>query len=647
MIHSVAAQKFDATVDRWLSSRLAENHQPPFSFLFDGKKSDDIKWTFTRHIKPLDDSRSLITCQYSDNKTLQIQCNATVYKDFPVVDWVLTFRNIGYKDTPIIADIQALRDRVVLQADETATLYTLRGSDAARNDFAPVEKKLTPGSEIVIGTDRGRSSDGAAFPFFNIAAPHGGVVMAVGWTGQWKAVFRRNKDGVVQMDAGMTTTRLKLNPGEEIRSPRILLLFWQGDNRLIGHNLFRRFLLQHHSPQINNKVIQAPFAGNIGPRIFDEFNYATETNMLAGAEHFNQLGLGIEYWWIDAGWYVGGWPNGVGNWFVKPDHFPHGLRPLSDSLQKYKMGLILWFEPERVMAGTWLDREHPDWILRKPDQSTGLLNLGHPKARQWLIEHISGMIKKEGIALYRQDFNMDPLTYWRSADAPDRQGMTEIRHIEGLYEFWDQLLARNPGLIIDNCASGGRRLDLETTLRSLPLWRTDYSYFEPIGYQCHTYGLNFFLPLTGTGNDNPTIYNFRSSMSSALVVGWNVFDNDFPALLARRAVQEYLQIRHYFYGDYYPLTEYSTRDNVWMAYQFHLADKEEGMLLAFKRNKSEQSDQTVQLQGLSADAMYEITYKDVGAIVRKTGKELAQGLHLSIQEIPGSLLITYKRVNPE
>ncbi len=641
LVQVVFAQKFDAPVQNWLDNRLHENSQPPFSFLYNGKSSYQCKYLFSRQTQILDDSRSLVQCFYTYDKTLQIKCDATVYRDFPAVEWVLTFRNTGRKASPLISDIQALHDHWSSQDNESVALFTLRGSDAVRNDFAPIEKPLTPGSEITMGSDRGRSSDGAAFPFFNIAASHNGVIMAVGWTGQWKAVFHRNSQGAVELKAGMTTTRLKLHPNEEIRSPRILLLFWSGENRMVGQNLFRRFVLKHHSPQIDGRVIQAPFAGNIGPRIFDEFNFATEANMLAAAEHFHQLGLTVDYWWIDAGWYVGGWPNGVGNWFVKPDHFPRGLRPLTDSLQNYRMKLILWFEPERVMAGTWLDREHPDWILRKPNNTTGLLNLGNPGARHWLIEHIDTMIKKEGIALYRQDFNMDPLSYWRLADAPDRQGMTEIRHIEGLYEFWDQLLARNPGLIIDNCASGGRRLDLETASRSLPLWRTDYSYFEPHGYQCHTYGLNFFLPLSGTGNDNPAIYNFRSSMSSALVVGWNVFNNDFPTLLAKRAVKEYLSVRHFFYGDYYPLTEYSTRDNVWMAYQFHLPDKEEGMVLAFKRNKCEQSEITVSLQGLNIDAMYQVKFADVGVVINKTGKELTQGLTLCIQDVPGSLLVTY------
>ena len=74
---------------------------------------------------------------------------------------------------------------------------------------------------------------------------------------------------------------------------------------------------------------------------------------------------------------------------------------------------------------------------------------------------------------------MDPLAYWRAADVPDRQGITEIRYVTGLLAYWDELRRRRPDMLIDTCASGGRRNDLETLRRAVPLWRSDYA-FEPV-----------------------------------------------------------------------------------------------------------------------------------------------------------------------
>ena len=66
-----------------------------------------------------------------------------------------------------------------------------------------------------------------------------------------------------------------------------------------------------------------------------------------------------------------------------------------------------------------------------------LLNLGEEAPRSYLIELVADRVKQLNLSCYRQDFNIDPLPFWRQADAPDRVGMTEARYILGLYAFWD------------------------------------------------------------------------------------------------------------------------------------------------------------------------------------------------------------------
>ena len=105
-----------------------------------------------------------------------------------------------------------------------------------------------------------------------------------------------------------------------------------------------------------------------------------------------------------------------------------------------------------------------------------MLNLGLPECRQWLTDSICTLVQESGIGVYRQDFNFPPLDYWRRNEPEDRQGLNENLHVQGYLRFWDDLLARNPGLWIDSCSSGGRRNDLETMRRSVPLHFTDYGY---------------------------------------------------------------------------------------------------------------------------------------------------------------------------
>ena len=157
---------------------------------------------------------------------------------------------------------------------------------------------------------------------------------------------------------------------------------------------------------------------------------------------------------------------------------------------------MLWFEPERVAPGTWLAENHPEWILG--GRQGGLLNFGNPDVSKWVTEHVDQVLVAEGIDLYRQDFNMDPLAYWRAADAKDRQGIAEIRHVTNLLAYWDELKRRHPNMLIDECASGGRRNDLEMMRRAVPMWRSDKT-MEPIGQQSMTYGISMWLPYFGTG----------------------------------------------------------------------------------------------------------------------------------------------------
>ena len=408
------------------------------------------------------------------------------------------------------------------------TLYRARGSSAERSDFAPIEDVLADKGEVVFGTSAGRSSDTTALPFFNMAGPERGIVAAVGWSGSWKAAVRRVAAQGLALDAGMAKTRFRLHPGEEVRTPSVALLFWQGSDRMAGHNLFRRFILAHHTPRPGGKPLVLPICHGVGyggPFPCNEYVCATESYAIGMVERLHQFGIDPDACWIDAGWYenpTNQWWSGVGTWTVNKKNFPRGLKPVTEAAKKLGEGFVVWFEPERVYDGTWLDREHKDWLTFLPGNPNRLLDLGNPKALAWLTDHISNFIRDEGITIYRQDFNFEPAPYWKAMDAPDRVGIAEMKHIEGLYKFWDALLERNPGLLIDNCASGGRRIDLETTSRSIPLWRTDYQYWEPNGYQCHTYGLHFYLPASGTGNGDPRKYWFRSSMGGAVVMGWDL-----------------------------------------------------------------------------------------------------------------------------
>jgi len=228
--------------------------------------------------------------------------------------------------------------------------------------------------------------------------------------------------------------------------------------------------------------------------------------------------------------------------------------------------------------------------------------------------------------------------------------------VEGLYAFWDELLRRHPQLIIDNCASGGRRIDLETLGRSTPFWRTDFP-ADPNGKQCHTFGLSFWAPINSTGAVTPgrdSEYAWRSTLSSSVVFG--LFNNDeasqtkpplggFPLEKAKAALEQYHHIQSCYLGDYYPLSPYSQALDIWMAWQFHRPDRSEGLVQAFRRDRSFYESARLKLRGLEASARYRVVNLDAPAATEMSGAELMEkGLPISIAQQPGAAIVTYQKV---
>ena len=182
---------------------------------------------------------------------------------------------------------------------------------------------------------------------------------------------------------------------------------------------------------------------------------------------------------------------------------------------------------------------------------------------------------------------------------PDRQGITEIRHVEGYLAYWDELLKRHPGMFIDTCASGGRRNDLETLRRAIPLWRTDYR-CEPTGTQCCTYGISLWIPLSGTGAADVDAYMFRSNMVPFTNCLFDVRMTTLDYDLLRRLTAQWRKIADGYFGDFYPLTEYSTTKDSWMAWQFDRPETGEGFVQAFRREKCIFEVGRLRLRGLAA-----------------------------------------------
>ena len=627
-----------SNVDFLLSDR------PPFSFVYDSKTSESLlpQWTKTAESTDATDRVTHII-RWTDPKTgLKIVATVIAFKDFPAVDWVLRFENGGQQDTPILERIQALDTILGASTTQGVTLDQINGDYTNEQTFVPFERELKNGETVGLGSGDGRPSS-STFPFYNIQVGDHGLFTAIGWTGHWVSGISRAANGV-KLTAGIEITHFILHPGESVRTPRIMLMRWSGV-RIEAHNLFRRLLLAHYYPKLDGKPIQLA----IGAQTFNSYPsvrpiWGTEAGQIEAAK-VNKA-IGADTLWMDAGWFEGNFPNGAGNWFPRAKDFPNGLKPVGETCHQLGLRFLVWYEPERVVANTQIAREHPDFVLG--GAAGGLFNLANENALKWMQDLLNKQIQEFGIDCWRSDFNMDPLPFWRNNDAPNRQGITESHYVEGFYKLWDSLREKNPKIYLDDCASGGRRIDLETVMRSVVQTRSDTEGGQGRADwdQSQNYGLSLFLPLHASFEWDTKTYDIRSSATAGFLSEWDILSPAFPVAEIRTNFTEIKENQKYWYGDYYPLTAWTMAADQWMAWQLNRPDLDEGIALAFRHEKCPYPSLQVSLHGLKPDQNYEVTFIDEEHRITKktmTGKELSTA-ELRIEKPRNSLIVRYKAV---
>ena len=636
----------------------------PFSFTYGGVPSGELlpDWEYSAKTEQAADVIRRVV-SYQDPKTgLLLECHVTTYNGDAGVDWVFYLRNTGKEDTPIIEQFLPLDTEDVLGAELPKGSVTLRwsnGDGCTAVSFLPHDEVLQPDRSRQF---QARSSDTSCFPFFNLKGPDGGWILAVGWTGGWTAGFLHREGGQLAVRAGMQATHFRLKPGERVRTPRILMLRYLDDEMIDGHNRFRRLMLKHYVQRRDGLPAEPPVACNNTAGLWyraqrdkKPLGRLSEATELASIPRIARFGC--EAYWMDAYWYPQPWGRNEGNWYPRPEDFPRGLRPLSDAAHRHDMKFVLWFAPFFVRDNTKWAREYPQHIHGGGDGRGGVWKAGDPVARQFLTDFISGRVDEWGIDVYREDFGIgNP-----PEEGPDRIGIAEMQHVEGFYRFWSDLLRRHPGLLIDNCCGGGRRIDLEANSRAFTLWRSDYN---DIGQglkgeanwplmaqadQVMVTGLSLYVPFHTGPIWTAEPYCFRSATAAGIVL-YNDLDGPwFPEEKVRGAIAELKELRPLFQGNIYPLMPLTASQADWYAYQLDRPDLRRGCAFVFRRPEAADRTRQISLRKIDPAATYRLsitgeTYAPAAA-KEISGRDLLQ-TKVQIDSKPGSVLLRYERRTP-
>ena len=494
-------------------------------------------------------------------------------------------------------------------------------------------------------------------PYLCFDFPEGdGLDVAIGWSGTWRCECLKFAS-LFRAKAGLGKTNFRVLPGETLRAPSIVMFrrpkgMTPREMRTVKH----RFMLDMKSPRDSKGELIAP----VMPNTF--FGGMWTDEMMMGLIEWNtKNGLPFDAFWADAGWYGNdpkkdpnswsGWGDEVGTWTANRVIHPDGnLANVADFAHANGAKLILWCEPERVATNTTFAALPPECLLSWDDARARarrhykVLNLGTEGGLNAAIGVVEDLVRDSHIDVYRQDSNTVYFNrYWDAADeaeGPERVGVTEMKYIAGLYKFWDTIRERHPDLLIDNCASGGRRIDIELNSRShvyclsdffinhrhedqliasqnAPLNTLDIQPFQASKSAAADPGDDyaFFSAMRASIDFSPTYYGYKHDKRDGIP------EKDMAWFKKMFGVAN--KMRPYYLGDFYPQTEPTGLDrDIWCAYQMHRPDQNSGFILAFRRSECPTDTFLPSLGGLKDDALYALTSWDGTDLGTCKGSEL-------------------------
>ena len=598
---------------------------------------------------------TLFTINHKSGLTFML--TTVFYPDYAAFDWVIYIKNNGNSNSPIVSNLTPCS--INFEGNDPAIIGSYGDYLGVTAPYTSRDTYLRDGEKISFTPQKGRATDGA-FPYYNFEYGNKGALIAIGWSAIWNSSFDYN-NGTTTFTAKQETFNSYIEPGEIARTPLTAVVLYDGRDTDRATNLWRRWFIDCNMYRDNGKDLTEPFIAGVTSGIFSEMEKATEANQNQCIDAYVTNGIDLDVWWMDAGWYPcndGGSNNWlkVGNWTADTSRFPTNFKSISENANSKGIKTLLWFEPERVglsyseldaINGTGVKKE---WLVGYNESNRSnyeedyyfQLDMSNPEAMAWLKSQIAKVLTDGGISIYREDFNIERtaknyLTY--NNTHRDRQGILENKCVQGHYEFWKYLNELDNIELIDSCASGGHRLDLESIRLSVALHPTDYVYKDMAAKQVASYNIASWIPFAGANTSSDSLrvipYSVRSAFRQALILQYdprNLSASEYDKL--KGLVDEWKTISKYFYKDIYQLTKETYSANEWYSYSYIDSDDQSGFALVFCRDGANaKNERYIKLKGLNPQDTYKITFADSKKSYTKKGVELMNlGVWIEISE---------------
>jgi len=497
-----------------------------------------------------------------------------------------------------------------------------------------LDQELIQGGARVLESRRGTTGH-QANPWFAISRlepsgpvtpseTHGEVWFgALAWSGSWRITVDRTAFENVRVTGGFDPFDFgyKLKPGERLETP----IFYAGysANGLGGASrLLHRFEIQQILPQAPDPKPR--------PVIYNSWEATEfkvdEPGQIALAE--KAASIGVDRFVMDDGWFGQRRTDhaGLGDWYVNPEKFPHGLKPLINKIHALGMDFGLWVEPEMINPDSDLYRKHPDWVLNFPgrprteSRNQLVLNLARADVRDYVEGFLDKILTDNDIAFLKWDYNRNWSEPGWDQVPVEEQRRLYVEFIRNLYSIFADLRKKHPKIEIESCSGGGGRVDLGILRYTDEVWPSDNTDpFDRISMQdgfSYAYTPQIMMawvtdsPHWLNGRSTSLAYRMLSSMQGSLGIGANLNHwsaDDFAT--AKRLIAAYHSVqRTIARGDLYRLI--SPRDgSKSSATETVSDDKAQAVVFAFSNATEEGVGfPALQLEGLDPTAEYGLTW---------------------------------------
>lgn len=487
------------------------------------------------------------------------------YKTYSSCDVIETWTEISHREKKAIR-LQRFDSGHLAFPQGNAWMMHYHGDWSA--EFYPTTEPITQGVKTIRNSDGDRNAhiDAPEIMISLNGKPQENAGKVIGaalcWSGNFELRLNTTLNKVHHFFAGISpqASEYILEPGETFTTPRLALCMSNEGLGGVSRN-FHRWARHEgwlHQGDKTREILLNSWEGVV-------FN-VNEKGMFQMMEDIKEMGG--ELFVMDDGWFGDKYQRNddkstLGDWMVDRKKLPGGIKPLVDKAKSLGIHFGIWIEPESANTISEFYEKHPDWVLqekgRELKQGRGgtqvLLDMCNPKVQDFVFKLVDNlMTENPDIAYIKWDANCSLQNYGSTYLPAQKQSHIYIEYHRGLLKTLERIRAKYPRLVIQDCSSGGGRVNYGLLPYFEEFWPSDNN--DPFQRVFIQWGTSYFFPSNAmaqhiahspywnTGRTSPIKYRTDVAMSGRLGIELQ------PANMTpeereqtKRAISDYKKIR--------------------------------------------------------------------------------------------------------